>query len=33
MKPLEMADEQDDHDKECELPSLHKNDAGARGLV
>ncbi|KAK8457803.1 hypothetical protein SEVIR_3G249500v4 [Setaria viridis] len=33
MKPLEMADEQDDHDKECELSSLHKNGAGAGGLV
>ncbi|OEL33973.1 Protein NRT1/ PTR FAMILY 3.1 [Dichanthelium oligosanthes] len=33
MKPLEMADEQDDHDKECELSSLQKNGAGTGGLV
>jgi len=33
MKPLEMADEQDDHDGECELSTLQKNDTGAGGVV
>uniref|UniRef100_A0A0D9WGG6 Major facilitator superfamily (MFS) profile domain-containing protein n=1 Tax=Leersia perrieri TaxID=77586 RepID=A0A0D9WGG6_9ORYZ len=34
MKPLEVAGEDDDHDKECELSTVHKNGgAGAAGLV
>jgi dipeptide/tripeptide permease len=33
MKPLEVADEHGDHDKECELSSINKNGAGAGGLV
>ena len=33
MKPLEMADEQDDHDGEYELSTLQKNDTGAGGVV
>ncbi|CAN6351017.1 unnamed protein product [Urochloa humidicola] len=33
MKPLELVDEHDDRDKECELSSLEKNGAGAGGLV
>jgi dipeptide/tripeptide permease len=32
MKPLEMADEQDDHDEECELSTVPKNGIGA-GVV
>nr|CAB3461488.1 unnamed protein product [Digitaria exilis] len=33
MKPLEFADEQDGHDKECELSSLEKNGTGAGVVV
>ncbi|KAG2627536.1 protein NRT1/ PTR FAMILY 3.1-like isoform X2 [Panicum virgatum] len=33
MKPLEMEEEQDDRDKECELSSINKNSASAGGLV
>ena len=34
MKPLEVAEEHGDHDKECELPSLQRNGGGgANGMV
>nr|CAB3465255.1 unnamed protein product [Digitaria exilis] len=33
MKPLEFAEEQDGHDKECELSSLEKNGTDAGGVV
>jgi peptide/histidine transporter 3/4 len=34
MKPLEVAGEHDDRDKECELSSLQKNGGGgANGMV
>ncbi|CAN6287638.1 unnamed protein product [Urochloa humidicola] len=34
MKPLEVADEHDVYEKECELSSVHKNGRrGANGMV